>query len=84
MPELEFLIDNFDPRNIHARFRICLVTMLDDCFPIGVLYQGIKLIYGIPKSIRENMLRISNGFNAEEYENENTHRQQFSDMFIPN
>lgn len=70
MPRLEYLIDNLDPKKVHERFRLCLVTMSDDRFPIGVLYQGTKLIYEIPKGIRENMLRIYNGFNIDEYDNE--------------
>ena len=36
-------------------------------FPIGILYQGTKLIYEIPKGMRENVMRIYNGFNPEEY-----------------
>ena len=67
MPRLEFLIDHLDPEKVHERFRLCLVTMSDDRFPIGILYQGTKLIYEIPKGIRENILRIYNGFSPDEY-----------------
>jgi hypothetical protein len=70
MPRLEYLIDNLDPREVHERFRLCLVTMSDDRFPIGILYQGSKLIYEIPQGIRENILRIYNGFTPEEYDQE--------------
>ena len=70
MPRLETIIDNLSPEKVHARFRLCLVTMSSPEFPIGVLYQGTKLIYEIPKGIRENMLRIYTGFNADEYEQE--------------
>jgi hypothetical protein len=72
MPRLEHIIDNFDPRKVHDRFRLCLVTMSSPEFPIGILYQGSKLIYEIPKGIRENMMRIYSGFNADEYDNEST------------
>jgi hypothetical protein len=39
-------------------------------FPIGLLYQGTKLIYEIPKGMRENVMRICNGMNADEYNTE--------------
>jgi hypothetical protein len=68
MPKLEHIIDNFDPANVHARFRLFLVTMSDPRFPIGILYQSTKLIYEIPKGIRENMLRIYSQINSDEYE----------------
>ncbi|EAY14826.1 Dynein heavy chain family protein [Trichomonas vaginalis G3] len=70
MPRLEHIIDNLDPAKVHDRFRLCLVTMSSPDFPIGVLYQGAKLIYEIPKGIRENMIRIYSGFNADDF-NEN-------------
>ena len=70
MPKLEHIIDNFDPKKINSRFRLCLVTMSSDQFPIGILYQGTKLIYEIPKGIRENILRIYSGFNTDEYNDE--------------
>jgi hypothetical protein len=72
MPKLEHIIDNFDPRKVHDRFRLCLVTMSSPEFPIGILYQGSKLIYEIPKGIRENMLRIYSGFNVDEYDNDSS------------
>jgi len=67
MPKLESILDNLDPSKVHKRFRLCLVTMSSPGFPIGVLYQGTKLVYEIPKGIRENMLRIYGGINADEY-----------------
>ena len=70
MPQLEYLIDHMDPNTTSDRFRLCLVTMSTPEFPIGILYQGNKLIYEIPKGIRENMLRVYNGFNADEYLND--------------
>jgi hypothetical protein len=76
MPRLEYLIDNLEPGKVHERFRLCLVTMSDDRFPIGILYQGSKLIYEIPLGIRENLLRIYNGFNPEEYEQEWTETEK--------
>ncbi|OHT12762.1 Dynein heavy chain family protein [Tritrichomonas foetus] len=72
MPRLEYLIDHMDPTKTSDRFRLCLVTMSDDRFPIGILYQGSKLIYEIPKGIRENMLRIYSGMNIDEYINDYT------------
>ncbi|OHT04040.1 Dynein heavy chain family protein [Tritrichomonas foetus] len=70
MPRLEHIIDHLDPAKVHNRFRLCLVTMSDDRFPIGILYSGSKLIYEIPKGIRENMLRIYSQFNADDYDKE--------------
>jgi len=67
MPKLEHIIDNLDPSKVHSRFRLCLVTMSSPDFPIGILYQGSKLIYEIPKGIRENMLRVYTGFNSDDY-----------------
>jgi hypothetical protein len=67
MPRLEHLLNNLDPTKLHQRFRLCLVTMSSPDFPIGILYQGTKLIYEIPKGMRENVLRIYNQFNADEY-----------------
>ena len=68
MPQLENIINNFKPEEVNPRFRLCLVTMSSPDFPIGILYQGTKLIYEIPKGIRENVMRIYNNFNAEEYD----------------
>jgi hypothetical protein len=67
MPRLEFLVSNFDLSKMHNRFRLILVTMSSPEFPIGLLYQGTKLIYEIPKGMRENVMRICNGMNADEY-----------------
>ena len=67
MPRLEYIINNLDPAKVHKRFKLCLVTMSSPDFPIGILYQGTKLIYEIPKGMRENVMRIYNGFNPEEY-----------------
>jgi hypothetical protein len=67
MPRLEFIVNNFDAAKTHARFRLILVTMSSPDFPIGLLYQGTKLIYEIPKGMRENVMRICNGINADEY-----------------
>ncbi|OHT14597.1 Dynein heavy chain family protein [Tritrichomonas foetus] len=68
MPRLEFLINNLNPSKVHARFKLCLVTMSSPDFPIGILYQGTKLIYEIPKGMRENVMRIYNGINFEDYD----------------
>ena len=68
MPKLEHIIDNLDPEKTNSRFRLCLVTMSSPDFPIGILYQGTKLIYEIPKGIRENILRIYSGITSDEYE----------------
>ena len=76
MPRLEYLIDHMDTTKVSDRFRLCLVTMSDDRFPIGILYQGTKLIYEIPKGIRENMLRIYNGMNPDEYMNETSEKER--------
>jgi hypothetical protein len=70
MPRLEFLLNNLDPVKIHKRFRLCLVTMSSPDFPIGILYQGTKLIYEIPNWVRENVLCIYNDFNVDEYNNQ--------------
>ena len=67
MPRLEFIINNLNPTKVHERFKLCLVTMSDPEFPIGILYQGTKLIYEIPKGMRENVMRIYNGINPDEY-----------------
>ena len=76
MPKLEHIIDNLDPSKVSDRFRLCLVTMSSPDFPIGILYQGTKLIYEIPKGIRENMLRIYSGFNVDEYNNETDDKER--------
>ena len=68
MPRLENIINNLDPAKIHSRFRLCLVTMSSPDFPIGILYQGTKLIYEIPKGMRQNVMQIYNSFNADEYD----------------
>ena len=67
MPRLEQIITNLSPQNTHQRFRLCLVTMSSPDFPIGILYQSTKLIYEIPKGIRENVMRIYNQLDDEEY-----------------
>ena len=76
MPKLEYIIDNFKPEEVNPRFRLCLVTMSSPDFPIGILYQGTKLIYEIPKGIRENMLRMYNGFNTDEYDEQTTEKEK--------
>ncbi|OHS93276.1 hypothetical protein TRFO_11887 [Tritrichomonas foetus] len=68
MPNLEYIINNLEPSKIHPRFRLCLVTMSSPDFPIGILYQGTKLIYEIPKGMRENVMRIYNQISNDEYE----------------
>jgi hypothetical protein len=68
MPRLEYIINNLDPTQTHARFRLCLVTMSSKDFPIGILYQGTKLIYEIPKGMRENLIRIYGTINDAEYD----------------
>ncbi|OHS98393.1 Dynein heavy chain family protein [Tritrichomonas foetus] len=67
MPKLEQLITNLSPQSTHKRFRLCLVTMSSPEFPIGILYQGTKLIYEIPKGIRENVMRIYGQMDPDEY-----------------
>lgn len=76
MPRLEHLIDHLDPEKTNPRFRLCLVTMSSPDFPIGILYSGTKLIYEIPKGIRENILRIYSGFNPDEYEKDITETEK--------
>ena len=68
MPTLEYIINNLDASKMHPRFRLCLVTMSSPDFPIGILYQGAKLIYEIPKGMRENVMRIYNQISNEEYD----------------
>jgi hypothetical protein len=68
MPRLEFLLNNLQPVKVHNRFRLCLVTMSSPEFPIGILYQGTKLIYEIPKGMRENVMRIYAQIHADDYE----------------
>jgi hypothetical protein len=73
MPRLEYIINNLDPTQTHARFRLCLVTMSSKEFPIGILYQGTKLIYEIPKGMRENLIRIYAMINDEDYDQSENH-----------
>ncbi|EAY14656.1 Dynein heavy chain family protein [Trichomonas vaginalis G3] len=74
MPKLEHILNelSMEPDKINPRFRVCLVTMSDPNFPIGILYQGTKLIYEIPRGIRENIMRIYSGFNADEYDQDSS------------
>ncbi|KAK8860630.1 hypothetical protein M9Y10_012295 [Tritrichomonas musculus] len=67
MPQLEYIVNNLDPAKTHQRFRLCLVTMSSPDFPIGILYQGTKLIYEIPKGMRENVMRIYSSISEEDY-----------------
>ncbi|KAK8896419.1 hypothetical protein M9Y10_014318 [Tritrichomonas musculus] len=67
MPRLEYIISHLDPEKTHERFRLCLVTMSSPDFPIGILYQGTKLIYEIPKGIRENVMRLYGLLKEEDY-----------------
>ncbi|KAK8866475.1 hypothetical protein M9Y10_009438 [Tritrichomonas musculus] len=67
MPKLEQIVTNLSPQTTHKRFRLCLVTMSSPEFPIGILYQSTKLIYEIPKGIRENVMRIYGQIDPEEY-----------------
>ncbi|EAY07015.1 Dynein heavy chain family protein [Trichomonas vaginalis G3] len=78
MPRLEHIVDGL-VGNVHPRFRLCLVTMSTPQFPIGVLFRGTKLIYEIPKGVRENMMRIYSGFDQEMYnENNNLLEKQLT------
>ena len=48
-------------------------------FPVGILYQGTKLIYEIPRRMKENVMRIYSGFNSDEYEgNDNEIEKQLT------
>ena len=79
MPQLEHFINTIDPESVNPRFRICLVTMSSPEFPIGILYQGTKLIYEIPRGMRENVMRIYSGFNSDEYDgNDNEIEKQLT------
>ena len=69
MPRLEYIVNNMNPAEIHPRFKLCLVTMSSNEFPIGILYQGTKLIYEIPKGMRENVMRIYSQISSDEYDN---------------
>jgi hypothetical protein len=82
MSRLEGIIDNLDIDAINPRFRLCLVTMSCPDFPIGILYQGTKLIYEIPKGIRENMVRIYSGMEEQEFnaETSDTEKQMIFNL----
>lgn len=67
MPRLEYIVSHLNPQRLHSRFRLVLVTMSSELFPIGILYQATKLVYEIPKGIREKVLRIYDGHDPETY-----------------
>jgi hypothetical protein len=68
MPRLEQLVSSLHPQKVHRRFRLLLVTMSSESFPIGLLYESTKLVYEIPKGMRENVLRIYNQIDPDEYQ----------------
>lgn len=78
MPRLEHIVDGL-VGTVHPRFRLCLETMSTPQFPIGVLFRGTKLIYEIPKGVKENVLRIYSGMDQEIYnDNPNSLEKQLT------
>jgi len=77
MTRLERIIDQFDHKTIHPRFRLFLVSTSSNEFPIGILYSSNKLVYEIPRGIRDSMLRVLGSLDADHYniDSSNVERQ---------
>jgi len=59
MPSLEVIVNNFsgEENDIHPEFRLYLTSMPDECFPVSVLQNGVKLTTEPPRGLRANLKR---------------------------
>ncbi|KAL0237672.1 hypothetical protein PCE1_001066 [Barthelona sp. PCE] len=57
MPELERIVDSFNPDRIRPEFRLWLTSMPSKEFPVSILMNSVKMTLEPPKGLRNNLLR---------------------------
>ena len=57
MAQLEGIIENMNPSELHAQFRLWLTTMPSPVFPVSILQNGIKITVEPAKGLKQNLLR---------------------------
>jgi dynein heavy chain len=69
MPHLETLYEQLNLRTeIHRDFRLWLTTLPTNLLPHNILLKGIKATYEPPRGIKNNLTRIYQSLDPDEFE----------------
>jgi dynein heavy chain len=68
LPRLEHLLENIEPSEVHADYRLWLTSSPSPKFPVAVLQGGLKLTNEPPKGLRANLLRTLADLRPEDYD----------------